>query len=187
MRVLGIAGSLRRASYNRGLLRAAAGALPPGARLEVWDGLAAVPPYNEDADRDPAPEGARALRAAIERSDAVLIATPEYNGTLPGQLKNAIDWASRPYPDNVLRRKPVAAIGTSTGLYGAVWAQADARRALGIAGARVLDRELAVPLAPHQFGSGGELTDTSIRAELEHILRGLLDLAVACREAVAAA
>jgi chromate reductase, NAD(P)H dehydrogenase (quinone) len=187
MKILGISGSLRRGSYNTSLLRAAARLLPGDVEFELWGGLKEVPPYDEDDDTEEAPAAVTAFREAIAGADAVLFATPEYNSSIPGQLKNAIDWASRPYPDNVLRRKPVAAIGTSTGLYGAVWAQADARRALGLAGARVLDRELAVPLAPHQFGSGGELTDASIRAELEDILRGLLDLAVACREAVAAA
>jgi chromate reductase len=186
MRILGIAGSLRRNSYNRRLLRAAVAELSPGAALEIWEGLSGVPPYSEDADREPIPAGALALRVAIERSDALLISTPEYNGTLPGQLKNAIDWASRPYPDSVLRGRPVAVIGASTGLYGAVWGQADARRALGIAGARVLDQELPVPRAPEQFGSGGELVDAGIRARLEEVLCGLSYLVGARRRVLAA-
>ena len=98
MRVLGISGSLRRDSHNTRLLRAAAELLPPGAELVLFDGLAAVPPYDEDADVEPAPAGVRALRDAIAAADALLISTPEYNASIPGVLKNAIDWASRPFP-----------------------------------------------------------------------------------------
>ena len=128
MRILAISGSLRRDSHNTRLLRAAAQMLPPGAELELFDGLAAVPPYNEDDDVEPAPEAVERLRDAIADSDALLIATPEYNASIPGVLKNAIDWASRPFPDNALRDKPVAVIGASTGLFGAVWAQAELRK-----------------------------------------------------------
>lgn len=186
VRILGIAGSLRRDSYNRRLLVAAAGTLPPGAGLAIWPRLAAIPPYSEDADRDPVPDGALALRRAIARADAVLIATPEYNGTLPGQLKNAIDWASRPFPDNVLRGKPTAVIGASTGLYGAVWAQADVRKALTIAGARVLDRELPVPRAHERFGTRGELVDPELSGRLQEMLRELVALVEVQHEPLAA-
>src|SRR3712207_285566 len=124
MRILGIAGSVRRGSHNRKLLRAARAALPPGAELVEWDGLGGLPILDEDLETTP-PEPVRELLAAIEGADAVLIATPEYNASLPGGLKNALDWASRPFPDNVLREKPMAVIGASTGLFGAVWAQAE--------------------------------------------------------------
>src|SRR3954469_21796183 len=107
MRILGIAGSLRRGSHNRRLLRAAGDALPPGANLAEWDGLAGLPAFDEDVENDP-PEAVRELLDAITRADALLIATPEYNASLPGALKNALDWASRPFPDNVLRDKPSA-------------------------------------------------------------------------------
>jgi len=123
MRVLGIAGSLRRASHNRSLLRAAAELLPPEAELEVWDGLAAIPAYDEDLDQEGEPEPVAAMRRAFAEADAVLISTPEYNSSIPGALKNALDWASRPFPGNCLRNKPVAVMGTSTGLFGAVWSQ----------------------------------------------------------------
>src|ERR687888_2700954 len=130
MRVLGISGSLRRDSYNSGLLRAAADVLPSGVDLEVFDGLKAIPPYDADDDTELAVAPVTALREAIAAADAVLIATPEYNASIPGVLKNALDWASRPFPDNVLRNKPVAVIGASTGMFGAVWAQAEARKVL---------------------------------------------------------
>ena len=130
MRVLGISGSLRRDSYNSGLLRAAADLLPSGATLEVFDGLKAIPPYDADDDVEPAPAPVQALREAIAGADAVLIATPEYNASIPGVLKNALDWASRPHATNPLRGKPAAVIGASTGMFGAVWAQADARKIL---------------------------------------------------------
>src|SRR4051812_48253066 len=128
MRILAIAGSLRRDSHNVRLIRAAAETLPPGATLELWDGLRDVPLYDEDVDSRFTPAGVAALREAIAGADAVLIATPEYNASIPGVLKNALDWASRPYADNVLRGKPAAVVGASTGLFGAVWAQADTRK-----------------------------------------------------------
>ena len=118
MRILGIAGSLRRGSHNRVLLRAASAMLPPGAQLVTWDGLAGLPPFNEDREAAP-PAPVRALVAEIARADALLIATPEYNASIPGALKNALDWASRPFPENALRRKPCAVIGASTGPFGA--------------------------------------------------------------------
>jgi chromate reductase, NAD(P)H dehydrogenase (quinone) len=121
MIALGLCGSLRRDSYNRRLLEAAAAGLPRGVTFEVYEGLADVPPYNEDCDEDDSvPEAVRALREEIAAADAVLIATPEYNASVPGHLKNALDWASRPFPDNALRGKPVAVVGASTGLFGAV-------------------------------------------------------------------
>ena len=131
LRILGISGSLRQGSHNTTLLRAAASALPRGVELELYDGLRALPPYDADRDVEPAPPAVAQLRAAIARADGVMIATPEFNGSIPGVLKNALDWASRPFPDNALRGKPVAVIGASTGLFGAVWAQAETRKVLG--------------------------------------------------------
>jgi len=171
MIVLGLAGSLRRGSYNRRLLQAAAGALPPGARLVVFEDLADIPAYNED---EVAGEAVTALREAISDADAVLIATPEYNASVPGQLKNALDWASRPFPDNALRHKPVVVIGASTGLFGAVWAQAELRKILTTIGAAVLDRELAVGLADDAFDSGDNLVDPDLNSALADIVRHLV-------------
>src|SRR3954451_4415335 len=170
MRILAISGSLRRDSHNTRLLRAAAQVLPPGAELELFDGLAAVPPFNEDADVEPAPAAVERLRAAIARADALLISTPEYNASIPGVLKNAIDWASRPFPDNALRGKPVAVMGASTGLFGAVWAQAEVRKVLGVIGADVLDGELPVGQAHSAFGDDGALAEAGARDALGQLV-----------------
>ncbi|HZA89405.1 MAG TPA: NADPH-dependent FMN reductase [Solirubrobacterales bacterium] len=177
MRVLGISGSLRGGSHNTALLRTAAELLPPPAGLEVFEGLKEVPPYDADDDVDPAPERASRFRQAVAEAHAVLIATPEYNSSVPGQLKNAIDWASRPFPDNVLRGKPAAVIGASTGMFGAVWAQAELRKVLGSTGARVIDLELPVSAAPTAFDGEGRLADPQLRARLEEILAELVDAA----------
>jgi chromate reductase, NAD(P)H dehydrogenase (quinone) len=177
MNVLGISGSLRRASHNTTLLRAAAELLPPPVELEVFEGLKAVEPYDEDDDRGPGPVGARRLREAIEAADAVLIATPEYNASIPGQLKNAIDWASRPKGLNALWGKPTAVVGASTGMFGAVWSQAELRKALGTAGARVVDEELPVARADDAFTEDGRLKDQELRERYEDILDQLVSQA----------
>jgi chromate reductase len=168
--VLGIAGSLRRGSYNRRLLRAAGGALPPGFRLELLEGLEALPAYDEAADVDPAPAAVRLLRERIGAADALLLATPEYNASVPGVLKNALDWASRPFPDNALRGKPVAVVGASTGPFGAVWAQADLRRVLVAIGADVLPAELAVARAHDAFADDGRLREPALDVALRAIV-----------------
>jgi chromate reductase len=175
MRILGISGSLRRGSHNRRLLRAAGAVLPPGADLVEWDGLGDLPIFDEDLESTP-PEQVRELFEAIEQADALLIATPEYNASVPGGLKNALDWASRPFPDNVLRGKPSAVIGASTGLFGAVWAQAEVRKALGASGAHVLDSELPVGLADGAFAEDGSLADPELTTRLGDLLGDL------CRE-----
>ncbi|HSI79243.1 MAG TPA: NADPH-dependent FMN reductase [Solirubrobacterales bacterium] len=162
MRLLGLSGSLRRGSYNARLVRAAAELLPPPAELVVYERLRAVPPYDADLDADPWPAGARDLRDAVADAHALLIATPEYNHSVPGQLKNAIDWLSRPAGASVLRNVPVAVAGASTGQFGAVWAQAELRKVLGATGARVLDRELGVALADHAFDGAGRLVDAAL-------------------------
>src|SRR5918911_4770293 len=165
MRILGISGSLRRGSHNRRLLRAAGDSLPPGAVLEEWDGLAGLPAFDEDLEAAP-PEPVQELLDAIDGADALLIATPEYNASVPGALKNALDWASRPFPDNVLRDKPCAVIGASTGLFGAVWAQAEVRKALKASGAHVLEDELPVGLADAAFTADGRLADPELTDRL---------------------
>jgi chromate reductase len=174
MRVLGISGSLRRDSHNRALLRAAAAALPPGAELVEFDRVAELPAYDEDLDTAPAPEPVRALREAIADADAVLIATPEYNASLPGALKNALDWASRPHATNPLRGKPAAVVGASTGLFGAVWAQAEARKVLATIGAQVLEAELPVGQVHDAWAPDGTLHDPELRAALGEIVRDLV-------------
>src|SRR5438128_7289450 len=172
MRILGISGSLRRDSHNTSLLRAAAQAAGSDVELELYDGLKEVPPYDEDDDVYPRQTSVARLNAAIAEADAVLFATPEYNASIPGQLKNAIDWVSRPVATNVLRNKPVAVVGASTGAFGAVWAQAELRKVLAALGARVLDVELPVPHAHTRFEAGG-LIDDEIRAELAEVVEAL--------------
>ena len=172
MKVLGLSGSLRAGSHNSRLLRAAAELLPEGAELVEFDGLKAIPPFDED-DEAAGQEAVDALRAAIEDADAVLVATPEYNRSLPGQLKNALDWISRPITESPLRNKPTAVVGASTGLFGAVWAQAEARKVLAALGARVIDRELSVGQAEQAF-DGDRLADPDLALALSNILAELV-------------
>jgi chromate reductase len=186
MRVLGISGSLRRDSYNSQLLRAAADVLPPGAELEIFDGLKAIPPYDADDDLGPGPEPVRRLREAIEDADAVLIVTPEYNASLPGVLKNALDWASRPHATNPLRGKPAAVVGASTGMFGAVWAQTEGRKVLATIGARVLDAELPVAEADQRFDAEGRLNDPEVEERLGEIVTELVEAAEARAEGLRA-
>ena len=172
MRVLGVVGSLRPDSHNLRLLRAAADELPPGVELVAFEELKAVEPFDETDEHETGGgmPGADAFIAAIRDADAVLFATPEYNGSIPGVLKNAIDWASRPTPaTSPLAGKPVAVIGASTGSFGAVWAQAELRKALGLAGARVLDHELAVPTAHEAFTEDGRLMRGGSKRRLRQI------------------
>ena len=173
MRILGISGSIRRGSHNRRLLRAAGEALPPGVELVEWDGLAGLPIFDEDLETSP-PEPVEAFLAAIEDTDAILVATPEYNASVPGGLKNALDWASRPFPDNVLRAKPSAVMGASTGLFGAVWAQAEVRKALKASGAHVLEAELPIGMADGAFEADDSLSDPELTARLEDLLGDLV-------------
>jgi len=177
MKVLAISGSLRRDSHNTALLRAAAELAPPPVELEIFDGLKAVEPYDEDDDRGGGPAGARRLREAIESADAILVATPEYNSSIPGQLKNAIDWASRPLRDNALWGKPVAVVGASTGMFGAVWSQAEARKTLAASGARVIEQDLPIGHADETFTAGGRLADADQRDRYVEILDELIALA----------
>jgi chromate reductase len=185
MKVLGISGSLRSDSHNTALLRAAAELLPGNVELELWDGLKAVPPYDEDDDVEPAPAAVADLRDAIAGADAILFATPEYNQSVPGQLKNALDWASRPFATNPLRNKPVAVVGASKGAFGAVWAQAELRKVLAATGARVVDADVAVGHAHERFGPDGRLADESLREQLGEVVEALVALTRA-RELVAA-
>jgi chromate reductase len=170
MRILAVSGSLRRDSHNTSLLRAAAEAAPEGVEVELWEGLGDLPMYDQDLEGGELPEPVRRLRREWGEADAILFATPEYNGSVPGGLKNAIDWASRPRGEAVLENKPVAIVGASMGQFGAMWAQADLRKILGIAGARVVSDELPVTRAHEKFDQQGRLLD----AELFDRLRGVL-------------
>src|SRR2546422_9123711 len=173
MKVLGISGSLRRDSYNRSLLLAASELLSDDVEFELYDGLKAVPPYDEDDDVDPAPAVVAHLRDVIAGADAVFFVTPEYNASIPGQLKNAVDWASRPLATSALRNKPVAVIGASTGMFGAVWAQAELRKVLGATGARVTEVELAVGHAHEHLDPTGHLVDPAQQQALDDSVRVL--------------
>src|SRR3954452_8432358 len=165
MKVLAISGSLRSESHNTRLLHAASELVPRDVDFELWDGLKAVPPYDEDDDTEPAPAAVAALRMAVAEADGGLFATPEYNSSVPGQLKNAVDWLSRPLATNALRNKPVAVIGASVGAFGAVWAQAELRKVLAATGARVVEGDVAVGHAPTRFDDEGRLTDENLREE----------------------
>jgi chromate reductase, NAD(P)H dehydrogenase (quinone) len=174
VRILGISGSLRRDSQNTRLLRAAAELLPPGDELAIWDGLRNIPPYDQDGDLEPAPAAVAAFRAAVADADAVVIATPEYNASIPGALKNALDWASRPLATNAFRSKPVVVIGSSAGFFGAVWAQAELRKVLATMGARVVEAEVAIGHAAQKFDEDGRLVDEPARESLADALAALV-------------
>jgi len=184
MKVLGISGSLRRDSYNRSLLLAASRLLSDDVEFELYDGLKAVPPYDEDDDVDPAPAAVAHLRDAIAGADAVFFVTPEYNASIPGLLKNAVDWASRPLATSVLRNKPVAVVGASTGAFGAVWAQAELRKVLATAGARVVEGEVAVGHA-HERLVDGRLLDENLLEQLQEVVDALV-AEIRSRQSVAA-
>jgi chromate reductase, NAD(P)H dehydrogenase (quinone) len=173
MRILGIAGSVRRGSHNRRLLRAAGDMLPSGVDFVEWEGLAGLPIFDEDLEDSP-PPAVQDFLDAVADADALLIATPEYNASVPGGLKNALDWASRPFPENVLREKPSVVIGASTGLFGAVWAQAEVRKALKASGAHVLESELPVGMADSAFNPDDSLADPELAARLGDLLGDLL-------------
>jgi len=182
MKVLGLSGSLRRDSHNTRLLRGAGELLAPEAELVLFERLAEIPPYNEDAEHE-LPEAVAELKAAIASADAVLIATPEYNASIPGVLKNALDWISRPFATTPLMGKPAAVIGTSTGLFGAVWAQAETRKVLGTIGAAVLDRELPIGQADEALREDGLPREREALEALSATLDELLERAAGARVA----
>ena len=174
MRVLAISGSLRADSNNTSLLRALREEAPAGIDIEVWDGLKAIPPYDADDDVVPGPPDVEAFRELVREVDAVFFATPEYNSSVPGALKNALDWASRPLATNSFRNKPVAVISSSAGAFGGVWAAAELRKVLGAMGARVTEAELAVGHAAEKFGDDGRLADDDVRQGLSDALATLV-------------
>jgi chromate reductase len=175
MKILAISGSLRAGSHNGALLRAAAEEAPRNVEIEWWNGLKSIPPFDQDDELDPS-LAVQTLRDAVLSADAVLFATPEYNSSIPGALKNALDWASRPIATNVFRNKPVAVIGASAGAFGAVWAQAELRKVLSTMGARVAEVELAVGHAHEKLDQDGELIDGAVRQELRDAVSALVEL-----------
>jgi chromate reductase, NAD(P)H dehydrogenase (quinone) len=185
MRILAVSGSLRENSFNTSLLRAALDAAPEGVEVQLWEGIGDLPLYDEDREQS-APESVRHLREDWAAADAILFATPEYNGSVPGGLKNAIDWASRPRLEGVLRNKTVAVVGASTGQFGALWAQQDLKRILGVAGARVVGTEIPVGRAHERFDAEGRLLDGEVFAQLRLHLTTLASEAVVAPDRVAA-
>jgi chromate reductase len=179
VKVLAISGSLRSGSYNTTLLRAATEVAPEDVEVVLYDGLKAIPPYDEEDDTDIAPAAVASFREALAGADAVIFATPEYNGSIPGALKNALDWASRPFATNPLRNKPVTVVGASTGGFGAVWAQADLRRVLKTIGARVIGEEVPVPAVHTRTDEGGRLADAETEERLREVLDALVEAVLA--------
>ncbi|MFN8518802.1 MAG: NADPH-dependent FMN reductase [Chloroflexota bacterium] len=173
IRIVGIAGSLRRASFNRGLIRAAMEVAPSGVTVTAFD-LRDIPMYDADVEADGDPAPVTALKRAIGEADALLLATPEYNHCIPGVLKNAIDWASRPARASVLSGKPVAVMGASPGRGGTARAQAQLRDGMTYTGSLVLPLpELLVPLAGTKFDERGDLIDDETRSEIRDLLVAL--------------
>ena len=170
MRVLAVSGSLRAGSHNTALLRAAIEAAPEGVEVELFEpsAIGDLPLYDQDLDDGDVPASVERLRAAWGSADAILFATPEYNGSVPGGLKNAVDWASRPRLEAALTNKTAAVIGTSTGQFGALWAQQDLKKILGIAGARVVGEGLPVPRAQDGFGE-------AVHEQLREVLQLLVE------------
>ncbi len=179
MKILAISGSLRADSYNTALARAAAGRAPEGTQIELYDRLGEIPPFDADSDGEIAPGVVHGFRERIAAADALLFITPEYNGSISGVLKNAIDWASRPPRGGAaLWGKTAAVAGATTGQYGAMWAQQDLRRVLGIAGARVIAGELSVPRAHEVFDAEGRLVSPIVAERLRIHLTALVEQAV---------
>jgi chromate reductase, NAD(P)H dehydrogenase (quinone) len=183
MKVIAISGSLRAGSHNTDLLQAAAAVAPDGVDVRLYDGLKEIPPYDADDDvPGEQPEPVRRLKDALDEADAVLIATPEYNSSIPGVLKNALDWASRPLAESPVRNKPAAVLSSSTGMFGGVWAAGETRKVLGALGARTLEDTVAVAKADDRLQNG---VDAELLLELREVVDALA-AAVEARAAIAA-
>jgi chromate reductase len=171
MRILALSGSLREGSHNTDLLRGAAAAAPDGVELELYDGLKEIPPYDADDDiPGERPLAVERFKAALAEADGILISTPEYNSSIPGGLKNALDWASRPLVESPVRNKPVAVLSSSTSMFGGVWAAAETRKVLGALGARTLEDTVAVAKADVRLADG---VDAELLAELRSVVDAL--------------
>ena len=182
LRIVGIAGSLRRGSFNRAALRAAAELLPPGAELEIV-GLQDIPSYNQDRDANP-PESVAELKAAIRSADAVLFATPEYNYSIPGVLKNAIDWASRPYGDSAWQSKPAAIMGASISAIGTARAQYHLRQILSYLDMYTINKpEVLITVASEKCNSSGDYTDEAIREQIRALVEALVSWTIRLKKA----
>jgi chromate reductase len=176
IKILGFAGSLRKGSYNRSLLRAAGELLPEGVTLETFD-LEGIPPFNQDLEKTP-PDRVREFKSRIKAADAVLIASPEYNYSVPGVLKNAIDCASRPYGDSAWPGKAVAVMSASTGMLGGSRAQYHLRQTFLFLGVTAVTKpEVFVTFAAQKFDENGKLTDEPTRAVVKDLMKALVELA----------
>lgn len=176
MKVLVISGSLRREAYSTMIARATAEAAPDGATVTLFEGLGAIPGFNEDLEPDGVPTEVEYLRAQVEQSDAIVLVTPEYNASAPGALKNAIDWASRPHGDSALMGKPAAIISSSPMPFGGVWANQQIRKAFTITGTPTVETELAIGKVDEKFGPDGTLLDEATRGQIASLLLELEEL-----------
>lgn len=176
-RILAIPGSLRRGSINRAMLVAAAEHAPNGVEIEMYDDLGSIPPFNEDDEGERTPQAVRDLRKRIDDADAVLISTPEYNSSVPGVIKNAMDWASRPMGRAEIVAKPTAVMSASLSAFGGVWAQAELRKALAASGARVHEHGVAMSKAAERLDPDGRLVDEEILDQIAVMVGQLVELA----------
>ncbi len=173
IRIFGFTGSLRKASYNKALLRASVELMPPNAEIEIFD-LEGIPPFNQDLEGQP-PDRVKEFKAKIRAADAILIATPEYNYSIPGVLKNALDWASRPYGDNAWDGKPVAVMGASVGMLGSARAQYHLRQCFVFLNMYPVNQpEVMVPFAADKVDQTGRLTDDAARKKIQELLASLV-------------
>ena len=171
MKILAISGSLRQGSHNTDLLRGAAASAPDGIDVELYHGLKEIPPYDAADDRPgDLPAAVERFKEALAEADGILISTPEYNSSIPGVLKNALDWASRPLVESPVRNKPVAVLSSSTGMFGGVWAAAETRKVMGALGARTLEETVAVAKADTRLADG---VDAELLAELRSVVDAL--------------
>ncbi|MFI6374456.1 NADPH-dependent FMN reductase [Streptomyces sp. NPDC050546] len=175
VRILALVGSLRAGSHNRQLAEAAVKLAPEGAEVNLFEGLAEIPFYNEDIDVEgTVPAAAVKLREAAGAADGLILFTPEYNGTIPAVLKNAIDWLSRPYGAGALSGLPVAVVGTAFGQFGGVWAHDETRKSVGIAGAKVLeDVKVSIPGSLTRFAETHPADDAEVAAQLTEVITRL--------------
>jgi NAD(P)H-dependent FMN reductase len=178
IKVLALVGSLRAASINRQIAELAAAVAPDGVTVTLFEGLGELPFYNEEIDDSmtpdvQAPAPVAALRAAAAEADAALVVTPEYNGSIPAVVKNAIDWLSRPFGNGALKNKPLAVVGGSMGQYGGVWAHDETRKSFGIAGARVVEAiKLSVPF--QTLGGNAPAENAELSANVRDVVGKLV-------------
>ncbi len=179
MKILAISGSLRRGAYTTALARASAELAPESVEVALYEGLASIPAFDQDLEPGRTPGAVARLRHQIEDADAILLLTPEYNASIPGALKNAVDWASRPHGSSALMGKPAAIVSSSPSPFGGAWANQHLRRILSITGTPVVETELAIGKIDAKVGDDGELSDAETGEQLASLLAELEELASA--------